>query len=170
MSKSRFSDHECPVARGLDQIGDWWTLLVVREVMYGLEHFEAMRKSLGISRAVLSARLKRLIDDGILDKSEDAADGRAVRYRLTQKGYDLWPVMLAVLNWSNKHVLDADEDIVTPHDRRTGVELVRLGAVGADGRMVEVQDAVLRDGRDASRHFSRRIRNAFPPDEAAADT
>ena len=93
MSKKRFTHDECPVARSLDQIGDWWTLLIVREVLYGLHQFNEIRASLGISTQVLSERLKELKQNDILERRSDAQDKRAAQYHLTAKGFDLWPVI-----------------------------------------------------------------------------
>ncbi len=162
MSKSRFADHECPVARGLDQIGDWWTLLIIREALYGLTHFEDIRKSLGISRAVLSNRLKQLTKNGILQKHEDAHDARAAHYSLTEKGRDLWPILLSLLTWSNKYVLGDAEDIVNAHNKTTGAAIASICAMDVAGQPVAIQDTVLIEGQTASSHFSARIRRAFP--------
>ena len=164
MSKSRFSQHECPVARGLDQIGDWWTLLVVREVMYGLSHFEDIRASLGISRAVLSNRLKRLLDNGILVKLQDQEDGRAAVYRLTQKGNDLWPVILSLLSWSNAHVVGEDAQVISIESAADGVPVNELCARDAQGRTLHLHETVLRPAPNASAHMQGRLYRAFPPD------
>ena len=161
MSKQRFTHHECPVARSLDQIGDWWTLLVVREVMYGLHQFNDIRKSLGISRAVLTTRLTELTDNGILQKCEDPTDGRAAHYQLTEKGADLWPVIVAMLNWSNKHVLADGEDVVRPFNPASNRPIEALCARDTQGNITPLDKMVLRTGRSASPHLSARIDKAF---------
>ena len=161
MSKQRFTHHECPVARSLDQIGDWWTLLVVREVMYGLHQFNNIRKSLGISRAVLTTRLTELTDNGILQKCEDPTDGRAAHYQLTEKGADLWPVIVAMLNWSNKHVLADGEDVVRPFNPASNRPIEALCARDTQGNITPLDKMVLRTGRSASPHLSARIDKAF---------
>lgn len=164
MSKSRFSEHECPVARGLDQIGDWWTLLVVREVMYGLSHFEDIRASLGISRAVLSDRLKRLVENDILAKRQDDEDGRAAVYQLTAKGADLWPVVLSLLNWSNRHIVGDDRQVVQIENAQNGVAVSELCARDESGQALRMHETVLRPGPKASAHMRGRLHRAFPPD------
>ena len=162
MTKSRFSHHECPVARSLDQIGDWWTLLVVREVMYGLHQFGEIRNSLGISRAVLTKRLGELTDNGILQRHADPGDGRAAQYRLTQKGVDLWPVIIALLNWSNRHVLGEAEDVVQPYNPANNQPIEALCGVDSAGHVTALEKMVLRTGASASPHLSARIGRAFP--------
>lgn len=161
MSKHRFSHHECPVARGLDQIGNWWTLLVVREVMYGLHQFNDIRDSLGISRAILAERLKELTQNGILARHTDADDRRTAHYRLTAKGADLWPVIVAMLTWSNKHVLADGEDLVRAFNGETEQPIETLCARDAKGNITALSDMVLRTGKSASPHLSARIDKAF---------
>ena len=161
MSKQRFTHHECPVARSLDQIGDWWTLLVVREVMYGLHQFNDIRKSLGISRAVLTTRLAELTDNSILQKCEDPTDGRAAHYQLTEKGADLWPVIVAMLNWSNKHVLADGEDVVRPFNPASNRPIEALCARDTQGNITPLDKMVLRTGSSASPHLTARINKAF---------
>lgn len=150
------------MARSLDQIGDWWALIVVREVMYGTHQFNAMQASLGISRAVLALRLKELTENGILIRQADPEDGRAARYDLTEKGHDLWPVIVALLSWSNKHVLDEAEDIVFPLNPDSNKPIDGLCARDADGNVIGLEDMVLRVGKTASPRISARLLKAFP--------
>ena len=162
MSKKRFMHDECPVARSLDQIGDWWTLLIVREVLYGLHQFNEIRVSLGISRAVLSERLKELTQNDILERRSDAQDKRAAQYHLTAKGLDLWPVIIAMLDWSNKHVLGETEDIVYPLNPDSNKPIANLCARDIEGNVTPLNKMVLRKGKTASPHLGARITKAFP--------
>lgn len=159
MSKTRFSTHECPLARSLDQIGDWWTLLVIREVMYGLHRFNDIRDSLGIARGVLSARLKQLLANGILEKQTDEEDARVVCYRLTQKGRDLMLVLMAIIQWSNAHIVS--QDVLQIRNGKNGKPISRLCGVDGDGRAIDIADMILVGGRGASPHLRKRIRAAF---------
>ena len=162
MSKKRFTHDECPVARSLDQIGDWWTLLIVREVLYGLHQFNEIRASLGISRAVLSERLKELTQNDILERRSDAQDKRAAQYHLTEKGRDLWPVIIAMLGWSNKHVVGETEDIVYPLNPDSNKPIAELCARDIDGNVTPLKKMVLRKGKTASAYLGARITKAFP--------
>lgn len=108
MQRSSFADMTCSVARTLDIIGEWWTLLILRDVFYGVRRFEALRSHLGISRKVLTARLERLTDEGILIKAPYQEKPTRYEYRLTQKGLDLLPVLLALMNWGDRWMADAD--------------------------------------------------------------
>src|SRR5438445_18607 len=91
MQRTRFDNRECPVAQALEIIGEWWSLLIVRDALRGLRRFEAFQASLGIARNMLSLRLKALVAAGILEMR--AYSERPVRYeyRLTAKGSELMP-------------------------------------------------------------------------------
>ena len=89
MQRSSFSDMPCSVARTLDIIGEWWTLLILRDVFYGVRRFEALRSHLGISRKVLTSRLERLTGEGILKKVLYQTHPIRYEYRLTNKGLDV---------------------------------------------------------------------------------
>jgi DNA-binding HxlR family transcriptional regulator len=95
----------CPVARALDTIGDWWTLLILRDAFDGLKRFNIIQKNLGIPRNILTARLRLLVERGILAIAP-ASDGSVYReYVLTDKGRDLIPVISALRNWGEQHLL-----------------------------------------------------------------
>jgi len=98
----------CSVARTLDIIGEWWTLLILRDVFYGVRRFEGLRTHLGISRKVLTSRLGRLIDDEILKKVLYQNQPPRYEYRLTKKGLELLPVLLAIMSWGDKWMTEPD--------------------------------------------------------------
>jgi DNA-binding HxlR family transcriptional regulator len=95
----------CSIARTLDVVGDRWTLLILRDAFGGLRHFGEFRASLGIATNILTDRLERLVDSGIL--RHDLADERP-QYRLTDKGRDLYPVIAAMLAWGDRYTDDGD--------------------------------------------------------------
>ena len=109
MQRSSFSDMPCSVARTLDIIGEWWTLLILRDVFYGVRRFEALRSHLGISRKVLTNRLQRLTDEEILKKVAYQENPTRYEYRLTKKGLDLFPVLLTIMNWGDRWTAEPDE-------------------------------------------------------------
>lgn len=98
MRRTRFDDAPCPIARTTDLIGDWWTPLVLRSFFMGAHRFEEIHAQLSTPRAVLTQRLRRLADEGMIVR--DAADGSArATYRLTPKGRAFWPVLAAMWRW-----------------------------------------------------------------------
>ncbi|WP_164658997.1 helix-turn-helix domain-containing protein [Tropicibacter sp. Alg240-R139] len=102
MSRNDLADTLCPVSRAIERVGDPWVLMILREMFMGRRRFEDMQRLTGASPHVLSQRLKRLCADGILEKR--AYSHRPVRYEyhLTEKGRDLWPVIIMLKSWSDK--------------------------------------------------------------------
>lgn len=94
---------DCSVAKALEVIGERWSLLIVRAVMHGNRRFGEMQESLGIARNVLSARLQRLVDEDILERRAYQESPPRYEYFLTQKGLDLWPALIALLNWGDRY-------------------------------------------------------------------
>lgn len=106
MAKLQDDLRGCGLPRALDSIGDRWSLLIVRAAFSGVCHFEEFLAVLGIARNILSNRLARLVEDGILVRTPNAIDRRKIEYVLTDKGTDLLPALMALRNWSEKHCLD----------------------------------------------------------------
>lgn len=99
----------CSVARTLDIIGEWWTLLILRDAFYGVRRFEAFRVHLGISRKVLTSRLQRLTQENILKKVAYQENPLRFEYKLTQKGLDLLPILLSIMKWGDEWQTQPDE-------------------------------------------------------------
>jgi DNA-binding HxlR family transcriptional regulator len=117
-----WSPENCSVARTLEVIGEKWTLVVLREVFQGVRRFADMRARTSIPRQVLSDRLGQLVDAGILFRASYREPGQRQRseYRLTQKGIDLHPVLLALLAWGDRYVADPDGPALELHHRDCG--------------------------------------------------
>ena len=134
----------CSIAGALDALGDTWSILVLRELFFGVHRFNEMQDDLDISRSVLAARLSRLTDLGVIRPVPYQEPGDRVRneYRLTRKGVDLLPVMVSLLGWGDRYVNDGDGP-VTLHHRTTG-ELVRVQLRTEGGASVEPNEIVPR--------------------------
>jgi len=98
-----YDNQVCSVARTLEVIGDRWTMLVIRDAFLGLRRFEDIQRDLGIARNVLADRLARLVDEGILERRLYQEKPARHDYRLTDKGRDLWPVMVGLMRWGDRH-------------------------------------------------------------------
>jgi DNA-binding HxlR family transcriptional regulator len=107
-SRFGYSTENCSVRRTLDIVGERWTLLVLREAFSGVRRFEDFVRALGCPRDVLSARLRTLVDEGILRRESYREPGRRAReqYRLTEKGIELFPALLALLQWGDRWTAD----------------------------------------------------------------
>lgn len=102
MKRVSFDGMSCSIARSLETIGEWWTPLIVREVFFGRRRFDEIQGDLGISRNILTDRLTTLVDDGVLERRNIAQTGTRWEYHLTDKGKDLFPVLVALMQWGDK--------------------------------------------------------------------
>jgi DNA-binding HxlR family transcriptional regulator len=98
--------HACSMARTLDVLGDTWSLLVLREMFLGAHRFDQLQQHLGIARNVLAARLRRLVTAGVLEKRLYQAHPARFEYHLTPKGLDLYPAVVALMQWGDRYVAD----------------------------------------------------------------
>src|ERR1700748_2454653 len=102
MRRTSFAKAKCPVARSLDAIGDWWSLLIIRDAFLGRRRFGEFQKSLGLAKNILTVRLRALTEDGIL-ATAPASDGSAYQeYVLTPKGHGIFPILVALRQWSEE--------------------------------------------------------------------
>lgn len=138
-SRTRFDHMRCGVAQALDQVGDWWSLLIVRDASLGLRRFAEFEHSLGISKNILSDRLNKLVEDGILEKTRLAEPGVRFEYTLTDKGTDLWVVLTAMRLWADKWVFGRGNEPLLARDARTGRTVRRLLAVDENGEPVNLR-------------------------------
>ncbi len=102
MKWEEIGDQPCSVARALSVLGDRWTMLILRNAFMGIHRFDDFQRSLGLTRHVLSERLKRLVEHGILVKVPYVERQERFEYRLTDKGLDLYPIMLSMIQWADK--------------------------------------------------------------------
>lgn len=101
--QSTYVVQECSVATALEAVGERWTLLIVREALLGVHRFDELQSDLGIARNVLQARLGRLLEHGILERRLYRERPERYEYHLTDKGLDLWPAVVALMHWGDKH-------------------------------------------------------------------
>jgi len=146
---NREYDQVCSLARSLEILGERWTLLVIRDVFYGKRRFDAIQEDLGVARNVLSSRLARLVDEGILEKR--AYQERPVRYEyfLTEKGIDLWPTMITLMHWGDRYVADHGPPVVIHHKECDG-EVDDRGYCGRCGERLTARDAYAQYGPGAA--------------------
>ena len=102
MQRTSFEDMTCSVAQCLDVVGEWWSMLIVRDAFLGVTRFDDFQARLGISRNILTRRLNRLVDNEILERAPYQDHPPRSEYRLTGKGRDLWHVMAAMCQWGDK--------------------------------------------------------------------
>jgi DNA-binding HxlR family transcriptional regulator len=103
------------MAQTLDVVGEWWSLLVLRNVFFGQKRFEAIQSDLGIARNILSDRLSTLVDHGVLHRVKYQDTPERFEYQLTEKGLDLFPVLMALMNWGDKWLSPEGPPLVLTH-------------------------------------------------------
>jgi DNA-binding HxlR family transcriptional regulator len=136
----------CPIARTLDVVGDWWTLLIVRDAFHGLSRFVDFQKNLGLAKNILSARLRTLVANGILEKRPSADGGARDEYGLTEKGRRLRVVLLALRQWGEDNLFAEGEPMMVASDRDNR-PLARLRLMNEEGRALEPEEIVATRGR-----------------------
>jgi DNA-binding HxlR family transcriptional regulator len=140
MGRKRFAGMNCSIAQALEVLGDWWTLLVVRDAFFGVRRFGDFERSLGIAKNILAARLAHLVEHGILEKVDIGEAGERFEYRLTDKGEALLPVLTSLREWSDEHVFGRGNEPVIVKDRRTQRKIAKLRVTDADGRPLTRRD------------------------------
>lgn len=132
---------DCSVAKALEVIGERWSLLIVRSVMHGNRRFGEMQESLGIARNVLSARLQRLVDEEILERRAYQESPPRYEYFLTQKGLDLWPALIALLNWGDRYSPSPEGPRRLIVHKQCGGTVSERGICESCGKLLTARDA-----------------------------
>ena len=157
MQRKHFAEMNCGIAQALDALGDWWTLLVVRDAFFGVKRFSDFQASLGIAKNILSDRLRRLVENGILERIDVGETGQRYEYRLTPGGEALLPVLTALREWSDDWVFGRGNEPVIVSDRKSGRQISRLRVTDADGNPLTRQDLRTAPGPGATEETRRRL-------------
>lgn len=145
----------CGLPAALEAMGERWSFMILRAAFNGVRHFEEYLELLGIARNILSNRLSRLVENGILKREHCADDRRRIEYRLTEKGFDLLPAMLALRQWGEKWEMGAIANPILC-DERDGRPIAAIGIHAADGRLLTHHELHWRDAADVEADERRR--------------
>ena len=140
----------CGLPAALEVMGERWSFMILRAGFNGLHHFEEFLTTLGIARNILSNRLARLVEHGIMKRQALAEDRRKIEYRLTAKGLDLLPAMLALRQWGEKYGEGIPSNPVLC-DARDGAPIALIGIHAHDGRVLGPMDLEWRDAADVGK-------------------
>ena len=144
VKRTSFAGDTCPIARSLDAIGDWWSLLILREALFGVRRFNEFQTKLGLAKNLLAVRLRALVEHGIL-KTAPASDGSAYQeYVLTPKGRGIFPILVALRQWSEEFDETPEEIATIMVDRDKGRPVKKLELHAEDGRLLSVGDTMLK--------------------------
>jgi DNA-binding HxlR family transcriptional regulator len=150
MQKTDLSARACPVARTLGEVGDWWSLLIMRDALAGLRRFGQLQESLGCARNILSARLAKLVEHDLLRKVPASDASAYLEYELTDKGRELHVVVVALLQFGEAHLFGPGEEWTSFVDAETGEPVARLELRASDGRTLGADDLEVRKKVKAS--------------------
>ena len=156
MLKRDYEGQNCSIARTLEVVGDRWTLLIIRDVSLGLRRFDELLDKLGVASNVLTDRLNRLVKEGILERVRYSARPERFEYRLTKKGSELGPALLALMQWGDRHLSPKPPRIAR---RRSDKSPVSVRVVAKDGSLVAANELEFVPGPGAgSRSAARRAK------------
>jgi DNA-binding HxlR family transcriptional regulator len=144
-----FARMRCPVARTMAALGERWSILLLREAFYGATRFDEFEKNLGIAPNILSARLRSLVEHGVLEKVP-VAGGRH-EYRLTEKGRDFFPAFVALKHWGDRWMTDERGPLILLEERETGREITAPPLLSSLGAPLRPEDVEVRPGPGAGR-------------------
>jgi DNA-binding HxlR family transcriptional regulator len=162
MRRTCFKDANCPVARTLDVVGDWWTLLIVRDALNGARRFGEFQKNLGLAKNILSARLRAMVEAEILEVRPTTDGSAHSEYHLTEAGRQLHVVLVALRQWGEQNLFAVGEPMMVMVDKDNGEPLRRLELTAHDGRSLTRADVVVKEGTATgpTKIFRRKTRRA----------
>ncbi len=157
MQRKSFSEMSCSIARALDQVGEWWTLLIVRECTQGATRFAEFQQALGVAKNILANRLERLTELGILERFPLEERANAEGYRLTKKGEELYPILVGLLQWGDRWATPSGKPSIALVDDKTGRAIERIAVRAKDGRSLSCRDVKFAPGPGATANTQRMI-------------
>ena len=147
-----YENQNCSIARALETIGERWTLLILRDAFLGTRRFDDFQKSLGIARNILTTRLNKLTDEGLLERRRYQERPDRYEYRLTEKAIDLWPVLFTLMRFGDKHACEGEALPPTRVEHREcGTEIDDHMCCPRCGVQLGPRDVVARRGEAATR-------------------
>jgi DNA-binding HxlR family transcriptional regulator len=156
--RHRFNQENCSIARALEVIGDWWTLLIVREAMLGTRRFADFAEELPIARNILTRRLGHLVRRGVLARVNAGTHGTRYEYELTAKGKDLVTIMTAMRQWGDRWVFGKGREPLLVLDRRTGRPIPPVRILDESGVPFSMRELEIVPGPGAKKRTIARYR------------
>ncbi len=150
MRRKAVNHDECPMSQAAEDIGDAWTILILRNLFNGMDRFDDLQKHLEIPTNTLTDRLKRLCDRGILTRKKDPEDARRVTYRLTPKGGDLYPILIALVQWGERWLPSPKGDRLQLISKTDGQPIAKVRVTDQSGRPLQPRDVTPTPGPAAS--------------------
>lgn len=161
MERASFAEMECPIARAADELGDGWTMLILREAYKGARSFADFQQRLPIAPATLTRKLETLVTRGFFDKSAYQTRPLREHYLLTAKALDLLPVLLALGEWGNRW-LAPEGEILSLVDADSGKAMALAIVDGKTGKPLRAGHVALKPGKGASVELRQKLKSPLP--------
>jgi DNA-binding HxlR family transcriptional regulator len=146
MKRDDLKDQPCSMARTVAVIGDRWTLMLLRDCFLGVRRFDTFQERLGISRTIIADRLKLLVDEGVLARVRYQDRPPRDEYRLTPKGFDLYPVVMSIVHWGNRHYAGEAGPPMLHRHRTCGHDIEPVLTCRACGEELRAREVEVRPG------------------------
>jgi DNA-binding HxlR family transcriptional regulator len=159
MQRRNLGTMQCPIARSLERVGEWWSILILRDAVYGLKRFDEFQKSLDIAPNMLTRRLGALVKSGLLKRQRYSDKPPRYEYVLTDRGRDFRPVLVALLAWGNKHFAPEGPSVLLV-DSKTGAVAEPIVVDRASGRPIPGPGYSLIPGPAAGERMRERLARA----------
>jgi DNA-binding HxlR family transcriptional regulator len=173
MQRKSFGAMQCPIARSLERVGEWWSILILRDAIHGLTRFDEFQKSLDIAPSMLTRRLNALVEAGLLERRRYSERPPRDEYLLTARGRDFRPVLLSLLAWGNRHFAPEGASVMLVNTK-TGAAADPILVDRVTGQPIRAPDFALVPGPAASerihRKYSAADRNSRAAPKSAAMT
>lgn len=163
MQRKTLIHAECPIARSLERVGEWWSILIMRDALHGLRRFEEFSRSLDIAPNMLTRRLNSLVEAGLLERQPYSQRPLRYQYVPTAKGEDFRVVLMAFVAWGNRHYAPEGESVQIV-ERKTGRPVLPMMADIADGHLVPLDQCTVQAGPAASAYMRQRLGAMTDPD------
>ncbi len=157
MTRHNIDSLNCSLANALNLIGEWWTILILREAIYGNRRFEDFQQQLGIARNILTDRLNKLCDRGIMERIPVKEGAKRHEYKITPMGRDLYPALIALTQWGDRWLHPPEGVPVKFIERATGEEIADIAIFSSDGRSLNERDLAMVPGPGATNETKERL-------------
>lgn len=161
MQRKSFNKMECPVARSLERVGEWWSILIMRDAIYGMTRFDEFQKNLNIAPNMLTKRLAVLVEAGLLEKRLYSEKPARYEYIVTQRGRDFRPVLWSLQAWGNRHFAPEGESVMLV-DKETGQRVDPIMVDRNTGKPITEATHMNAPGPAASARVQRRLTKPRP--------
>jgi DNA-binding HxlR family transcriptional regulator len=157
MRRKTFAHMNCSIAQALEVVGEWWSMLILREAFMGTRRFRDFQQNLGIARNILSARLSKLVRQGVMRRVPGPGGARHYEYRLTEKGRALFPAITALRQWADRWVMGPDKTPVRAIEIASGDDIAEVKVLNRAGRELAPFEVALVAGPGATRATCARL-------------